>query len=157
LITIVGTYECKVDAKGRVLLPAPLKKQLSPSLQDGFVLKRSVFQPCLELYPMAEWDLMMSKINKLNRFVKKNNDFIRRFTAGVKVLEIDALGRLLVPKDLVSFANISKEIVFSSAVNIVEIWDKDLYEKSINGEDVDFADLAEEVMGNINDDDNGIS
>jgi MraZ protein len=157
LITIVGTYECKVDAKGRVLLPAPLKKQLAPSLQDGFVLKRSVFQPCLELYPMAEWDLMMSKINKLNRFVKKNNDFIRRFTAGVKVLEIDALGRLLVPRDLVSFANISKEIVFSSAVNIVEIWDKDLYEKSINGEDVDFADLAEEVMGNINDDDNGIS
>jgi MraZ protein len=157
LITIVGTYECKVDAKGRALLPAPLKKQLALSLQDGFVLKRSVFQPCLELYPMAEWDLMMSKINKLNRFVKKNNDFIRRFTAGVKVVEIDSLGRLLVPKDLVSFANLSKDVVFSSAVNIVEIWDKDLYEKSINGEDVDFADLAEEVMGNINDDDNGIS
>ncbi|EIA09106.1 cell division protein MraZ [Flavobacterium frigoris PS1] len=73
------------------------------------------------------------------------------------MVEIDALGRLLVPKDLVSFANLSKDVVFSSAVNIVEIWDKDLYEKSINGEDVDFADLAEEVMGNINDDDNGIS
>ena len=155
--TIVGTYECKVDAKGRLLITAPLKKQLATSLQNGFVLKRSVFQPCLELYPMQEWDLMMQKINKLNRFVKKNNDFIRRFTAGVKVVEIDALGRLLVPKDLVSFANINKEVVFSSAVNIVEIWDKDLYEKSISGDDVDFADLAEEVMGNINDDDNGIS
>ncbi|MBX9889522.1 MAG: division/cell wall cluster transcriptional repressor MraZ [Flavobacteriaceae bacterium] len=155
--TIVGTYECKVDAKGRVLLPAPLKKQLALSLQDGFVLKRSVFQPCLELYPMDEWNLMMQKINKLNRFVKKNNDFIRRFTAGVKVVEIDSLGRLLVPKDLVAFSSISKEVVFSSAVNIVEIWDKDLYEQSINGEDVDFADLAEDVMGNINDDDNGIS
>lgn len=155
--TIVGTYECKVDAKGRVLLPAPLKKQLALSLQDGFVLKRSVFQPCLELYPMAEWDKMMLKVNKLNRFVKKNNDFIRRFTAGVKVVEIDSLGRLLVPKDLVVFAHIAKDIVFSSAVNIVEIWDKDLYEKSISGEDVDFADLAEDVMGNINDDDNGIS
>jgi len=157
LNTIVGTYECKVDAKGRVLLPAPLKKQLALSLQDGFVLKRSVFQPCLELYPMAEWDKMMLKVNKLNRFVKKNNDFIRRFTAGVKVVEIDSLGRLLVPKDLVVFASIAKDIVFSSAVNIVEIWDKDLYEKSISGEDVDFADLAEDVMGNINDDDNGIS
>nr|WP_314896332.1 division/cell wall cluster transcriptional repressor MraZ [uncultured Flavobacterium sp.] len=155
--TIIGTYECKVDAKGRLLLPAPLKKQLASSLQNGFVLKRSVFQPCLELYPMQEWDLMMQKINKLNRFVKKNNDFIRRFTAGVKVVEIDALGRLLVPKDLVIFASIAKEVVFSSAVNIVEIWDKDLYEKSISGEDLDFADLAEEVMGNINDDDNGIS
>ncbi|MCC9018591.1 MULTISPECIES: division/cell wall cluster transcriptional repressor MraZ [Flavobacterium] len=155
--TIVGTYECKVDAKGRLMLPAPLKKQLTSSLQNGFVLKRSVFQQCLELYPMSEWDLMMQKINKLNRFVKKNNDFIRRFTAGVKVVEIDALGRLLVPKDLVTFSGISKDVVFSSAVNIVEIWDKDLYEKSISGEDMDFADLAEEVMGNINDDDNGIS
>lgn len=155
--TIVGTYECKVDAKGRLLMPAPLKKQLATSLQNGFVLKRSVFQPCLELYPMQEWDLMMQKINKLNRFVKKNNDFIRRFTAGVKVVEIDALGRLLVPKDLVVFACIAKEVVFSSAVNIVEIWDKDLYEKSISGEDMDFADLAEEVMGNLNDDNNGIS
>ena len=157
LDTIIGTYECKVDAKGRVLLPAPLKKQLASSLQNGFVLKRSVFQPCLELYPMEEWDLMMKKINKLNRFVKKNNDFIRRFTAGVKVVEIDALGRLLVPKDLVVFGSIDKDVVFSSAVNILEIWDKDLYEKSIDGSDVDFADLAEEVMGNLNDDDNGIS
>lgn len=157
LNTIVGTYECKVDAKGRVLLPSPLKKQLAASLQNGFVLKRSVFQPCLELYPMEEWDLMMQKINKLNRFVKKNNDFIRRFTAGVKVVEIDALGRLLVPKDLVVFASIAKDVVFSSAVNIVEIWDKELYEKSISGEDVNFADLAEDVMGNIKDDDNGIS
>jgi MraZ protein len=157
LDTIIGTYECKVDAKGRLLLPAPLKKQLVSSLQNGFVLKRSVFQPCLELYPMNEWNVMMQKINKLNRFVKKNNDFIRRFTAGVKVVEIDALGRLLVPKDLVMYASIAKEVVFSSAVTIVEIWDKDLYEKSINGEDLDFADLAEEVMGNINDDDNGIS
>ncbi|TAF67103.1 MAG: division/cell wall cluster transcriptional repressor MraZ [Flavobacterium sp.] len=154
---IIGTYECKVDAKGRVMLPSPLKKQLATSLQDGFVLKRSVFQPCLELYPMKEWNVMMQKVNGLNRFVKKNNDFIRRFTAGVKVVEIDALGRMLIPKDLVGFASIAKDVVFSSAVTIVEIWDKDLYEKSISGEDLDFADLAEEVMGNLNNNDNGIS
>ena len=154
---IIGTYECKVDAKGRVMLPSPLKKQLATSLQNGFVLKRSVFQPCLELYPMKEWNVMMQKVNGLNRFVKKNNDFIRRFTAGVKVVEIDALGRMLIPKDLVGFASIAKDVVFSSAVTIVEIWDKDLYEKSISGEDLDFADLAEEVMGNTNNSDNGIS
>lgn len=139
------------------MLPAPLKKQLASSLQDGFVLKRSVFQSCLELYPMAEWNILMAKVNKLNRFVKKNNDFIRRFTAGVKVVEIDTTGRLLIPKDLVAFASIRKEIVLSSAVNIVEIWDKDLYEKSIDDAAIDFADLAEQVMGNVNDDDNGIS
>jgi MraZ protein len=157
LNTIIGTYECKLDAKGRLLLPAPLKKQLAASLQDGFVLKRSVFQPCLELYPMLEWTILMNKVNKLNRFVKKNNDFIRRFTAGVKVVEIDNLGRLLIPKDLVVFASVSKDIVLSSAVNIIEIWDKDLYEKSIDDATVDFADLAEDVMGNVIDDNDGIS
>ena len=155
--SIIGTYECKVDAKGRLMIPSALKKQLANSLKDGFVLKRSVFQPCLELYPMNEWELMMQKINKLNRFVKKNNDFIRRFTAGVKVVEVDDLGRLLIPRDLIVFGSISKDIVLSSAVNIVEIWDKDLYESAIGGEEVDFADLAEDVMGNSNDDNNGIS
>ena len=157
MISLIGTYECKVDAKGRLLLPAPLKKQLIVSLQEGFVLKRSVFQPCLELYPMSEWNSMMEKINRLNKFVKKNNDFIRRFTAGVKVVEIDNLGRLLMPKDLTSYAQISKDIVVSSAVNIIEIWDKELYEKAIDDSVVDFADLVEDVMGNVNDNDNGIS
>ena len=155
--SIIGTYECKVDAKGRLLLPASLKKQLAASLNDGFVLKRSVFQPCLELYPMAEWNIMMRKINKLNRFVKKNNDFIRRFTAGVKEVEIDNLGRLLISKDLVAFGHIDKDVVLASAVNIIEIWDKELYEKSLDNNEVDFADLAEDVMGSLNDDDNGIS
>jgi MraZ protein len=155
LNAIVGTYECKVDSKGRLMLPNPLKKQLNASLQDGFVLKRSVFQTCLELYPMQEWNLMMQKINKLNKFVKKNNDFIRRFTAGVRILEIDATGRLLIPKDLATFASVSKDIVLSSAVNIIEIWDKDLYEKAIDDSVGDFADLAEEVMGNVTDDENG--
>ncbi len=139
------------------MLPASLKKQLSRGLDDGFILKRSVFQPCLELYPMAEWNIMMAKINKLNRFVKKNNDFIRRFTAGVKVIEIDATGRLLIPKDLVGFAGIDKDIVLSSAVNIIEIWDKDKYEASIDDAAVDFADLAEEVMGNLDSGEDGIS
>lgn len=155
--SIIGTYECKIDAKGRLMLPAPLKKQVAASLQDGFVLKRSVFQPCLELYPMAAWNKMMEKINKLNRFVKKNNDFIRLFTAGVRVVEIDNLGRLLIPKELTGYAKISKDVVLSSAVTIVEIWDKDLYENAINDSLSDFADLAEEVMGNVNDGDNGIS
>jgi MraZ protein len=97
---------------------------------------------------MSEWNLMMQKINKLNRFVKKNNDFIRRFTAGVKMVELDGTGRILIPKDLCDFAGISKQIVLSSAVNIIEIWDKDKYEKAIEEASVGFADLAEDVMGN---------
>lgn len=154
--SITGTYECKVDAKGRLMLPTSLKKQFK-SLEDGFVLKRSVFQPCLELYPMKEWNEMMLKVNKLNRFVKKNNDFIRRFTAGVKTIEVDSAGRLLIPKDLLVFSKIEKEIVMSSAINIVEIWDKDLYENAIENATDDFADLAEEVMGNLFENGDGIS
>ncbi|WP_340075466.1 division/cell wall cluster transcriptional repressor MraZ [Leptobacterium sp. I13] len=145
--TFIGTYECKADAKGRIMIPVALKNQLVPMLQKGFVMKRAVFQPCLELYPMDEWNVLMEKVNKLNRFKKKNNDFIRRFTAGVKVVEVDAAGRLLIPKDLVDFAGIRKEIVVSSAINIIEIWDKNNYEQAIDDAAVDFADLAEEVMG----------
>lgn len=155
VVNLIGTYECKADSKGRLMVPSALKKQLLPFLQDGFVLKRSVFEPCLELYPMEEWNAMMAKVNKLNRFRKKNNDFIRRFTAGVKVVEVDGNGRLNIPKDLMTFAGISKEIVLNSTVNIVEIWDKDKYEKAIEDATGDFADLAEDVMGQ--DDDNGIS
>ncbi|NNL15885.1 MAG: division/cell wall cluster transcriptional repressor MraZ [Flavobacteriaceae bacterium] len=142
-----GTYECKVDAKGRLMLPAGLKKQLSPVIQNGFVLKRSVFHKCLELYPMDEWEIEMKKMGKLNRYKKKNNDFIRRFTAGTKLIEIDNAGRLLIPKDLFAFAGISKNIMVSTAINIVEIWDKENYEKAINEAPQDIAELTEEVMG----------
>ncbi len=154
--TITGTYECKADSKGRVLLPSSFKKQLARVLDKGFVLKRAVFQPCLELYPMEEWQALMVKINSLNRFNKKNNDFIRRFNAGVKMVEIDTAGRLLIPKDLIVFAKIKKQVVLSSAVSIIEIWDKNNYEKAIDEATVDFAELAEEVMGNENEN-NGIS
>ncbi|WP_010180442.1 division/cell wall cluster transcriptional repressor MraZ [Aquimarina agarilytica] len=147
MVNLIGTYECKADAKGRLMLPSGFKKQLDSVLSEGFVLKRSVFQPCVELYPRKEWDKLMQKMNKLNRFKKKNNDFIRRFTAGVKEIEVDATGRILIPKDLVAFAGIEKELVLSSAINIIEIWDKTRYEKAIDEAADDFADLAEEVMG----------
>lgn len=149
---LIGTYECKVDAKGRLALPMGLRKQLGDLAEQGFVLKRSVFQPCLELYPMQEWDAVMQQIGKLNRFKQKNNEFIRRFSAGVKPVEIDSNGRVQIAKDLVSFAKIDKEVVVSSAINIIEIWDKELYEQAVNPDDTDFAALAEEVMGNTDND-----
>ena len=157
MISLIGTYECKADIKGRLMLSSALKKQLAPVLQEGFVLKRGVFQSCLELYPMSELNAMMAKVNKLNRFVKKNNDFIRRFTAGVKMVELDASGRLLIPNDLQKFAGITKEVVLSSAVNIIEVWDKEKYEITIDAAAVDFGELAEQVMGNLMDGEDGIS
>ena len=129
------------------MLPRAFKKQLSSSLEIPFILKRSVFHNCLELFPMDEWNKVVLEINKLNRFVKKNNDFIRMFTAGVKLISLDATGRLLIPKDLQLYSGINKEIVLSSSANMIEIWDKKAYELIINNEAVDFATLAEDVMG----------
>lgn len=147
--SLLGVYECNVDAKGRLLLPSAFKKQLQDLLGKGFVVKRSVFQKCLELYSMDEWNKLVKDVNKLNRFKKKNVDFIRMFNAGVKPVELDSSGRLLLPKDLMTFAGISKNIVMSAAVNMIEIWDKDKYEQTINDPNVDFGSLAEEVMGSM--------
>ena len=148
MINIIGTYECKADVKGRVMFPSSLKKQLQKVLGDGFVIKRSVFNQCLEIHPMQEWNEVVGQVNKLNRFVKKNNDFIRSYMAGLKVVDIDGSGRFLIPKDLLSFAGLEKQIVLSSSVNMIEIWDKDKYESSVAESLKDFGDLAEEVMGN---------
>lgn len=157
MLNLIGVHECKMDSKGRVTIPSGLKKQLLPMIDRGFVLKRSVFQNCLELYPMEEWEKTMSKVNKLNRFVKKNNDFIRMFTAGVKLLEVDANGRLNIPKDLMAWANLKNDLVLSSAVGMIEIWNKDAYEASLSDPEVDFGTLAEDVMGSINEPGDGIS
>lgn len=148
-MNIIGTYECKADSKGRLMLPAPLRKQLTAALDEGFVLKRSVFANCLELYPMGEWNRAMQTVNGLNRFVRKNVDFIRQFTAGVKIIELDGTGRILIPKDLTEVAGIKGDVVLASAGNYIEVWDKAKYEAVLNDPQVDFAKLAEEVMGNI--------
>ena len=148
MINIIGTYECKADAKGRVMLPTALKKQLRHVIKDGFVIKRSVFNTCLEIHPMSEWNVVMDQVNKLNRFLKKNNDFIRSYMSGLKIVEPDSSGRVLIPKDLFLFANIDKEIVLSSSVNMIEVWDKKRYEEAVSDTLKSFGDLAEEVMGN---------
>ncbi|SEF98438.1 MraZ protein [Halpernia humi] len=146
----IGTYECKIDDKGRLKVPSSLLKQMATFADATFIVKRSVFQDCLEVYPPNAWDKVMSKINKLNRFVKKNADFIRLFTAGVKMVEFDNAGRIQISKDLMQFAMLKKEIVITSAGEIFEIWDKDAYEKVIYSSEIDFATLAEDVMGSLN-------
>ncbi len=143
------TYECKIDEKGRLKLPSSLMKHLQNFPDNELVVKRAVFQKCLEVYPLQPWDKLMQKVNGLNRFVKKNADFIRLFTAGVKKVEVDKAERILVPKDLKTFANLQKEIVISGVGEFFEIWDKEAYEENIKTNEADFASLSEEVMGSI--------
>jgi len=148
-----GTYYCKMDSKGRIMLPAELRKQLADLQMNDFVLKRAVFHKNLEMHPKNEWDKLMEKLNKLNRFKKKNVDFLTRFLAGVRNVSMDGTGRLQIPKDLVNVAGLQKEVVIASAINILQIWDKDTYEAFLQESVDDFSNLAEEVMGDIDFDD----
>lgn len=133
------------------MLPVALKNQVSALLNEGFIVKRSIFSPCLELYPKTNWDELNRKIiSKLNRFVKKHNDFIRAYNAGLKELEIDGNGRILIPRDLAVFAGITGDIVVAAKMDCIEIWDKAKYDEVVNATQTDISGLAEDILGNIN-------
>lgn len=149
MLNVLGTYEAKVDTKGRFMFPAPYKAQLADEAKKGFVVKRSIFKKCLELFTIEQWNQESAKVNKLNMFKKRNAEFVTKFMAGVKPVELDGNGRLLLPKDLLNYGGISKQIVLTSVVNRIEIWDKESYEKAVDYSPDDFANLAEEVMGEL--------
>ena len=143
---LIGQYECKADAKGRVNIPSTLMSQLFPVLDKGFVLKRSVFHQCLEFYPKQAYDELMTKILAKNQFSRNYDTFLRNFLAGSQQINLEEHGRLQIPKALISFASINKEVVLASAINRIEIWDKVKYEAVLTeGQDI-YADLAESIF-----------
>jgi len=149
MVSVLGTYECKLDAKGRFMFPVQYKNQMGEELKRGFVIKRSIFKKCLELFPIDQWQAETAMVSKLNMFRKKNADFVTKFMAGVKPVELDGTGRLLIPKDLLRYGDITKEIVLTSVVNRIEIWDRSQYELAVDYDPDDFASLAEDVMGEL--------
>lgn len=145
--SLFGVYQGSADAKGRVMMPVAFKKQLARTLKAGFVLKRSIFNKSLDLYPMAVWNEESKKVNSLNKFRKENVEFIRMFNYGVVPVELDATGRLLIPKDLMIFAGIAKDVTMAAAGDRIEIWNTKAYVKFVNDNAVNFEKLAEKVMG----------
>lgn len=145
-MSYLGEYICKLDAKGRLTVPSGLKKQLDNEGREGFVVNRG-FEGCLGLYPHKDWQVVAEKLNKLNLFVAKNRAFVRKFQNGATKLDMDGNGRVLLPKDLMSFGDISKEVVLFAYANRIEIWDKKRYNELMSEEMDDFAELAEDVMG----------
>jgi len=144
---IIGQHDCKADTKGRVILPISLKNQLLPVLNEGFVIKRSVFQQCLELYPKSEFDVLMQKVLKKSKINRKYDAFVRNFVAGMKEVTIDGdTARLQIPKNLVEYAEIGKEVVLNAVFDKIEIWNKDKYEMVLADSEKDYADLAEEIF-----------
>lgn len=152
MLNLLGEYDVRLDAKGRLVLPSGLKKQLADVASKGFVINRDVFRPCLVLYPMPEWERTSQMLRRLNRFVEKNMEFIRRFTSGATPLELDGSGRLLLPKALMDEPKLGKDIKLIGLGDRVEVWSKEGY-GSMRREKVDLTALAEDVMGSLGNED----
>lgn len=149
-LTLFGAQECRLDSKGRVMLPATFREQLGDVIGQGFVLKRSMARKCVEIYPKPEWERMMKGLGKLNRFNRKHNDFIRVFMAGVRMVELDNAGRLQIPRDLTVFAGLESDLMLASTAGIIEIWSRDRYEATLSEfSEEELGKLAEEVFGDI--------
>ncbi|HQW05965.1 MAG TPA: division/cell wall cluster transcriptional repressor MraZ [Flavobacteriales bacterium] len=146
MLNLLGEYPSTLDSKSRVLLPAALKKQLGGEEAKGFVVNRDVFSECLVLYPMDEWNKTSATVRVLNRFDPDNVEFIRRFLNGATRVDLDVNGRLLIPKPLMDYASMAKDVVFTGMGDRIELWSEELHKRALSG-NVDFKSLAAKVMG----------
>ncbi|MEO1451271.1 MAG: division/cell wall cluster transcriptional repressor MraZ [Bacteroidota bacterium] len=147
MASLIGEYGCKLDAKGRFLLPSGLKKQLPENQQSDFVVNRG-FESYLVLYPIPVWEAEMERLQGLNQYVKRNRDFVRRFLNGAQPVSLDGNGRMLIPKRLMDYAGLKKEMILIAQIDRVEIWDKDAYDKWMDSMDEDdMGGMAEDVLG----------
>jgi MraZ protein len=149
MIQLIGEFDCKLDAKGRLMVPSNLKKQLPSVEQDGLVVNRG-FEKHLVIYPKKVYQDIVAELSKLNQYEKKTREFIRFFTRGATELSLDASGRVLLPKSLLEFAGINADVVLACQFDKIEVWDKAAYDNLLDNEPDNFANLAEEVMGNKN-------
>ena len=145
---LLGEFECKIDAKGRMRLPTSLVKQLDTKGAHTFVINRGV-EKCLMMYPKDVWDVLSAKVKRLNQYVRKNREFVRYFYKGATELNADGSDRVLLPKRLLDFAGIGKEAILFAIDDRIEVWAKDKYDNLMEAEPENFSDLAEEVMGDM--------
>lgn len=143
----LGEFDCKLDAKGRMMIPVGLKKQLPEAVNEGLVINRG-FEKHLVIYTRKEWNKIVDDLSQLNQYEKKTREFIRYFTRGASELTLDSAGRVLLPKALLEYAGINADVVLSCQFNKIEVWAQDAYEAQLDNEPENFANLAEEVMGN---------
>lgn len=142
----LGEFDCKLDVKGRMMIPVGLKKQLPEAVSEGLVINRG-FEKHLVIYTRKEWDKIVEDLSKLNQYEKKTREFIRYFTRGASELSLDSAGRVLLPKPLLEYAGIDADVVLSCQFNKIEVWAKGAYDSQLDNEPENFSNLAEEVMG----------
>jgi MraZ protein len=136
MAVFLGEFPCAVDNKSRLRIPSGLLKQLLPADAGKFIINRG-FEKCLVLYPLSEWERIFARINKLNTFKKENREFKRTFLRGATELVLDSAERMLLPKQLMEYADIKDEV-----------WNPKHYDELMSGDSDKYSDLAERVMGN---------
>lgn len=143
---LLGNIEAKVDAKGRVFLPAVFRKALQTAAEETLVMRKDVFQQCLVLYPESVWNTQMDLLrSRLNRWNRKHQEIYRQFVSDVELLTLDGNGRFLIPKRYLRMADISQEVKFIGMGDTIEIWSTALTEKPFMEPD-NFGKALEEVM-----------
>jgi MraZ protein len=140
-------YECKLDAKGRMVLPAKVKSSLPVAGGNAIVVARG-FETCLVVYPMVEWNKVFAKVSGLNEFNEEYRNFQRNFFRGNTELELDSNARFLVPKSLLKYAQIDKDAIIVGMGNRLEIWNPELYDAFLIKDQKVFSELAEKFLGN---------
>jgi MraZ protein len=143
----LGEFSCAIDNKNRLRVPAALLKQLLPADMGRFVVNRG-FEKCLVLYPISEWDRVFARINQLNTFKKENREFKRSFLRGATELTLDTAERVLIPRQLMEYADIENEVILAANGSIIEIWNPKVYDAMLSEDSDKYSDLAERVMGN---------
>jgi MraZ protein len=152
MATFIGDYTCKVDVKGRIILPMAFKKQMPADAQDHFVVRKDIFENCLVLYSIEDWNSQLEKIRKrINPYNREHNMFLRNFFKGTAELSLDNSNRLLVPKRLMDLIGAERDVVLAGQDGRIEIWAESVYSNIGMAAD-DFADLAEKLMGGNNND-----
>lgn len=147
MATFIGDYSCRLDAKGRVILPAAFKKQMPPAAEDRFVVRKDIFEGCLVLYSIDDWNRQLDKIrSRINQYNREHNIFLRNFFKGTAEVSLDSSNRLLIPKRLLDLAGIQKDVVLAGQDGRIEMWAEEVYARIEMPSD-DFANLAEKLLG----------
>jgi MraZ protein len=147
MATFIGDYTCKADVKGRIILPSAFKKQMPADAQDRFVVRKDIFENCLVLYSIEDWNDQLARIRKkINPYNREHNMFLRNFFKGTAELSLDNNNRLLIPRRLMEMVGADRDVVLAGQDGRIEIWALEAYSR-IDMPAEDFADLAEKLMG----------
>lgn len=138
-------YNCKLDAKGRLVLPAKIKVQLPESNGTELMLQRG-FEPCLVLYPLIEYKKIYNKIAGLNEFNQEFRMLQRNFFRGNALVDLDTMGRFLIPKPMLKYAQLEKQVIVVGVGNRVEIWNSDIFQEFKINDQIEFSKLAEKHL-----------